>query len=1782
MLPGACFSAAAVVAESARNPELHSSGAHVSAPNTQLSGPLTGTMYPPPPGSSSEEYPVSPPAAGALTLADLQLVAHAPKKKKRGLLRRLIDKWRVRLDPQLLAEAEAEAEAHQRRLLEDQARLAQQHRQPPPPHPHPQHHLPRPAGGTAYGAGGTAAALPPAAPAAPPLVYDPVWTTAHRLTQQRTPYALAPSSPPRSHQPPPAQHLTPPPPHHSPQLQRQDGEHEPEPEPEPPSPPAERRLTSIACRPLESHVRREVAAGTADGSTAPAAAAAVAEPAAEPPPVPENGAGRLRQDSAASRLRDAQRPPASAPAQPHAPIPPPQPWELASGYTDAEDARRASLADSIAPSLDSAAPHPTHAAALPPHHPRHGQPPRRHAAEPPTAAPQPIFEDPALAAAAAAAAMAARRYSMRAESTASTGPSLAPMPAAGTGAGAGAGAGAGEGEGAGAVSSVTSPWRMGPASLLRAGRSDEASVESWGRRRAGAASPAPLPQSSSSGSRPPAQGSGRGVADAVAAVPPPPPPPLAAAPVAAAVRPAAAGVDPATVPFTDGSGDDSTFQTGESISSGGDRQGLDAGNAERRAQFAVAPDSGGLAPQLTPAAGHGAGAGRGSAQGSTPRLRAADFVFAVEEAEPAPSTEATTQDGHLSSQQLPLPPLPPLPASQEQHAAPQPSSSGVEGPAAAAPGAAAVPAVRPPRAVAAEAGRSRGQAPVTHQSAPLFTAGGPSGGLHDSASQIHAPDTLEPSPPGAERSTGQGRGPPIEAVPRGSSDRTLWRPQPRAKSSSAVGGVATLAPSTHPPTAPPGVPNAAETAPRQPPPQEQQQQQQPPPAAPLPVDLAADAGDEECPWKAAAESRAPRSPFDSTWPAFPERGPQPLPPAAKQPPAQAPQGWAVATVQGGPQRATDWRDSDFYQPSAERRPRRESAGSGHSSQQRLPPGLAEARGSGPGRMEGASQAAVGGRGEAPWPAEVPWPMAAGAPALQPPPASYQHPHAPAGHRPPPPQPAAQPRAAAHAQHPPPHRAPPPAAAAAAAAAHSGGLAHGSAAGLSGRQAILDELDGLLAAIADELVEVDQAAEQVNTRMRLVAALLDSSAAAPGAAAAPSSSPEAGSALEAGLRAEAGRLRRGLAELAARQRLLRYAAAEWGKVKAVMAGVRVSRRQAGPLQAILFSDTLARIRGFQRDQQQELGEPGAKQPADAGHGAGAGQAQPPVQSGTLFSMTPPRAPGAPSSHRRSGGGAGSPAAAPGSAPRSGGSARYRGSPAGGRPVGLSPPRGTVSRRRLQPIAENGQEGSGRPDRGPTPAERFGYEMQQQQGWAQQQPAGGGGYEAMYGGAGAYGSGGFGDGDLYGGGQYDAAEEVYGYLEQHLSAQNALGVEPLADSYDSGDGDESGGEGGGAAAGGWGQGGGGEGEVEGDDEGYEEGEGEEEDEELQSAFLASCITLARTSLDIVSAAYGTTQTRGSLPYTSTRGAYGTTLHDGAGGFGEEEGLVETLDIATPSGAYGVGRAGSGSSWPPQSPLQSPNPARPVHDVAAQAPQQAARGSLPWALGRAAGGGGRVQTPPGKGAGGPSGGGPGGGSVPRQPAAQLPAPSQRHQNPLYERQQQQQQQQQLAAQHYARQQQPAQQQHQQQPLPSQQQQGYGKATHAREAYGGGGGGMGGPPHAATRRSSIDPLGRDLSPSSSRAQQPQLAQRYGVYAAPPAGPPAHGRHGAPTGGPVPGGAGAGNGSGRPPAPPGYQQPHQRPYAQPPAEAAAPGARARPRGRERAAAAQAAVSEWLQSQQGA
>ncbi|GIL67378.1 hypothetical protein Vafri_20778, partial [Volvox africanus] len=96
-----------------------------------------------------------------------------------------------------------------------------------------------------------------------------------------------------------------------------------------------------------------------------------------------------------------------------------------------------------------------------------------------------------------------------------------------------------------------------------------------------------------------------------------------------------------------------------------------------------------------------------------------------------------------------------------------------------------------------------------------------------------------------------------------------------------------------------------------------------------------------------------------------------------------------------------------------------------------------------------------------------------------------------------------------------------------------------------------------------------------------------SASAPGgcgSAAAEGGSPLEPSPLDERLLDEQEVLRLNLAALQRREELLQVAAKEWGKARAIMTGVRVSRKQAGPLQAILFSDTLARIRAFQKAQQ----------------------------------------------------------------------------------------------------------------------------------------------------------------------------------------------------------------------------------------------------------------------------------------------------------------------------------------------------------------------------------------------------------------------------------------------------------------------------------------------------------------------------------------------------------------------------------------------------------------------
>ncbi|GIM05442.1 hypothetical protein Vretimale_9874, partial [Volvox reticuliferus] len=129
------------------------------------------------------------------------------------------------------------------------------------------------------------------------------------------------------------------------------------------------------------------------------------------------------------------------------------------------------------------------------------------------------------------------------------------------------------------------------------------------------------------------------------------------------------------------------------------------------------------------------------------------------------------------------------------------------------------------------------------------------------------------------------------------------------------------------------------------------------------------------------------------------------------------------------------------------------------------------------------------------------------------------------------------------------------------------------------------------------------------RLRLIASLLETSsrqitatttlltgattaarsASAPGGCGAASTNggaPLEPSPLDERLRDEQEALRLNLAALHQREDLLQFAAKEWGKARAIMTGVRVSRKQAGPLQAILFSDTLARIRAFQKAQAQQ--------------------------------------------------------------------------------------------------------------------------------------------------------------------------------------------------------------------------------------------------------------------------------------------------------------------------------------------------------------------------------------------------------------------------------------------------------------------------------------------------------------------------------------------------------------------------------------------------------------------
>ncbi|KXZ53792.1 hypothetical protein GPECTOR_6g710 [Gonium pectorale] len=157
---------------------------------------------------------------------------------------------------------------------------------------------------------------------------------------------------------------------------------------------------------------------------------------------------------------------------------------------------------------------------------------------------------------------------------------------------------------------------------------------------------------------------------------------------------------------------------------------------------------------------------------------------------------------------------------------------------------------------------------------------------------------------------------------------------------------------------------------------------------------------------------------------------------------------------------------------------------------------------------------------------------------------------------------------------------------------AGGRVGGGGGGGAGGDAIADEVLSLVASLEEELAAIEAARSKHELRLKLVDSLLDMMPGGPGGGptrGSPTAPPplpagaSSSSALAVRLSSERARLLWELGALALRAELLGYARGEWGKVTAVLSGVRVSRRQAAPLQAILFSDTLARIRAFQKAQ-----------------------------------------------------------------------------------------------------------------------------------------------------------------------------------------------------------------------------------------------------------------------------------------------------------------------------------------------------------------------------------------------------------------------------------------------------------------------------------------------------------------------------------------------------------------------------------------------------------------------
>ncbi|KXZ53803.1 hypothetical protein GPECTOR_6g721 [Gonium pectorale] len=440
-------------------------------------------------------------------------------------------------------------------------------------------------------------------------------------------------------------------------------------------------------------------------------------------------------------------------------------------------------------------------------------------------------------------------------------------------------------------------------------------------------------------------------------------------------------------------------------------------------------------------------------------------------------------------------------------------------------------------------------------------------------------------------------------------------------------------------------------------------------------------------------------------------------------------------------------------------------------------------------------------------------------------------------------------------------------------------------GLAGRQLIMAELERLDAQLAEELAEVPAQREHHSLRLGLISSLLETSrttqpahaAYAPGGGAdgagggggaAPAGAASASASLDSRLLDEAAALRRTVAGLEAREALLRFARMEWGRARALMAGVRVSRRQATPLQAILFSDTLARIRAFQRQQQQrqqveEEEQQQQQHPQEQHRG--------PLSAQVTYNLYGDSAADAEDGDQRQ---------------RYWDQQQYSGRDrytdfdmAAERGIQLPYVGGT--------LYDNGLYGEAAPRRVIV--------------------VGGGG-------------GGGGGGGAVRGGRAPAAGDDRRFTMEEEDEEEEVGEGDAAERGEGGRAYESGSEG--------------EDEEDRGDDGVEEGsdggeggEGEEEDQEeseMQSAFLASCITLTRTSLDIVGAGGGTSSAAfaaaraapllsAASPFSGGGGGAGGRAGAGGGGAGdapqdaEEEELVETLDAY---GSLGRGLSGSGS--------------------------------------------------------------------------------------------------------------------------------------------------------------------------------------------------------------------------------------------------------------------------------